>query len=336
MVKVFFTSVGNVETDGFIRDKVRRFPGIAFVELPDCDVVFVSWTWRPNFVADIALIERILHSGRPVVVFDYLECHFCYEMLMTYMEKWVASLLPYAPLAALEPAIKLYFKREYQPAKLPALSFPIVPTDFIGDYYPGYDDLQPQAEFNARPIDVFMSYGYSSCDRAMLHAELLRKHHHPAHMAMTVPDLEYTLERGTQHIYAILYTPHYRRHPITEILRYQSMAKLSVCLRGAADKCFRHAESAYNSVMAMQQTDSQFAFPWNAENCLTLPNLAQPQLNPPCRLDVVKAATALNTSLATDLYPVYAAGFQNSKHYIAENYIRDYWVPLLQQHGVWP
>jgi len=338
MVNVFVTICGNIPVDAWLVDKIARLPGINTVDTPEAsDCIFVGWTWRPEYVADPGMVTRILRSGKPVAVFDYLECGRDTEMVLTRPANWNSALEPYTPLADLEPAIKVYFKREHEPDKLPVLPYPVKATDFIGDYYPGYDEpVRPEA-FAQRPINVFMFYGFSSYDRMMFHAELLRKHAHPTKVWMTPEDVQWAVDRGEKEIYALLYTPAHRRYPITDILRLQNMAKFSVCLRGASEKCFRHAESAYNSIMALQETTTQFAYPWsNRLNCLTLPNLPKSTITPLCHLDVAKAATALNVALGDDLYPIYLAGFLNSKRYIAENYIRDYWVPLLRQHGVWP
>lgn len=346
MVNVFLTvcGIGGADQciDGWVRDKVRRIPHLAFVDTPEqADYVFFSWTWRPEYQPDHALLVRILRANKPVVVFDYLECGNDTEVVLTNPAdgKWISALQKYAPCAALEPLIKLYFKREYAPAKLPKTRYPVVPTDFMSDFIKEFDEdqLPSKTEFDQRPIDIFFSYGYSGTERMLLHAELMKRYHDPFRLCLTLEQIDNSLRLGYKNLIALLFTPPELRHPFVDILKYQGMSKLSLSLRGASWKCFRHAEACKNAVMAMQECHSEFAFPWKSGlNCVTLPNL--PRLNPGPRywLDINEAVKQISLALSTDLYPIYLSGRMNAVNYITESYIDRHWIPHLRQHASWP
>ena len=345
MVKVFTTvcGIGGPDhcVDGWVLDHIRRIPDLTLVDSPEqADLVFFSWTWRPEYQPDHAMIQRILRANKPVVVFDYLECSDDTACVLTKPnDAWCSALQKYDACAALEPLVKLYFKREYCPAKLPPTPYPVVPTDFMSDYIKEFDEqeLTNRTQFEQRPIDLFYIYGYSGTERMLFHAELLRRYHDPLRMCLTLEQVENSLRLGHKNIIALLFVPPELRYPFTDILKYQGMSKLSLSLRGASWKCFRHAEACKNAVMGLQDCHSEFAFPWKKGiNCVSLPNL--PRLNPSPRywLDLGASLTQISLALASDLYPVYVSGRQNAANYITENYIERHWLPHLRQHHVWP
>ena len=336
MVKVFTTAGGSgiMAPDGYVMHKLRFMPGIELVGTPEAaDIIVVVWTWRHNYEADMELIQRIVTSQKPVVVLDYLECREDHTMFLTRPHNWTAALQPYTALTALENSIKVYFKRELIRASVPPLPYPVYPTDFITEACP--EDFPPDTAeaFNARPIDFFMVWGYSSADRPVLHAELLRRRF--ACLATTLEDIKWSIDNGRKGISALMFTPHYRRVPLTELLHYQSMAKLSISMRGASQKCFRHAEAPLNSVMAMQECTTEFAYPWNKTNCVVMPNLPKPTINPMYWIDVPASLAALSAALDGDLYSIYLAGLENARHYKVKNYVQEHWLPIMRKHGAW-
>ena len=345
MVNVFLTvcGIGGADhcVDGWVRDKIERIPELTLVNTPEqADYVFFSWTWRPEYQPDHELLARILRANKPVVVFDYLECGSDTEIVLTNPTegKWSPALQKYAPCATLEPLIRLYFKREYAPAKLPKTPYPIAPTDFMSDFIEEFDENQAsKTEFDQRPVDIFFNYGYSGAERMLLHAELMKRYIDGSRICLTLQQIDGALRLGVKNLIALIFTPAHLRYPITDILRYQSMSKLSLSLRGASWKCFRHAEACSNAVMALQECPSTFAFPWeDRQNCIKLPNL--PRVNPGPRhwLDLDESLKQISLALSTDLYPIYTAGRLNATNYRTNNYIKRHWLPKLQQHAAWP
>lgn len=335
-IKVFFTSCGDgdMATDGYVMHIFRFMPGIEPVGTPEAaDIVVVAWTLQPKFEADLSLVYRIAASHKPVVILDYLECREDYTMFLTRPHNWPAAFQAYKPLEALENSIRVYFKRELIRAHVPPLPYPVYVTDFITETETEDSVPETTEAFNARPIDLFMVWGYSSADRPVLHAELMRKRF--ANLATALEDITWLIKDGRRGICALLFTPHYRRVPLSRLLQYQKLAKLSISMRGASQKCFRHAEAALNSVMAMQECTTEFAFPWNKANCVVLPNLPKPTINPMYWIDAPAALSALSAALASDLYSIYLAGLENAQHYKAKHYANEHWLPILRKHGAW-
>jgi len=340
MVNVYLTACAvNRVFDGYVHHCLKQIPDMTPVKTPEeADLIFFVWTWRPEWEPDLDMIRRILMAARPVVVFDYLECTNDVEIVLTNPNNgvWNAALQKYAPCATLEPLIKLCFKREYSATITPKTTYPILPTDFMCDTQLN-DEPANRDEFEQRPIDLFFVYGYSACERMLLHAELLRRYHHPRQICFTLQQIENALKMGTRNIKALLYVPPALRHPLGDILKYQGMSKLSLSLRGASWKCFRNAEACKNSVMMLQDCRSAFAFPWiSGVNCLSLPNLPKPNPSPPYWLDLEAALSRIKSALDSDLHPVYLAGRMNSANYVTKTYIENYWLASLRRICLWP
>jgi hypothetical protein len=334
MVKVYSTTCGNVEVDGFVLDRVKGLRDSEFVtSLNEADVVFYLWTWHPEYVCDPETVKAVLLSGKPVVVFDYLECENDYQIILTNSFNWPGKLSAYKPCADLAPAVKLYFKREFSKRTVPTTAFPLKVIDFTSTFSPHEPDTEEA--FNARPIDIFYSYGFSSCDRPLLHAELVKRKLCNG-LCTSLEDLDYAFAKGHKRQTAILYTPHYRRIPLDTLMAYQSKAKLSLCLRGASWKCFRHAEASFNSVMAMQESPVDFTYPWtDGVNCVVLPNLTRPNRNPPHWIDVKAAVDKIEQALHANLYRIYVAGCVQARRYINSVYMEEHVVPALREAGIW-
>lgn len=187
--------------------------------------------------------------------------------------------------------------------------------------------------FDKRPIDIFMSWGYSSESRPRLMGELLKQAgRFGAHFALTEEDLDIALKEGRQRIFALLHTPHYRRIHIQNLMDWQAKSKISISLNGAGIKCFRHAESSYNCVMATQDTLSViWSYPWvHGENCISLTR----KDFEPKEIEEGYAVETLWHWLRVQqgrLYDIYLAGVANNEKYHADNYGRDYLLPKIKE-----
>ena len=332
VINAFITNCGTFPPDPYVTSRIMFLPEINRADSVDkADVVIVAWTWQKDFCADPTLIKSIVNSRKPVIVFDYLESQHDFEIFLTRAENWPV-MQPYKPLEALENSITVYFKRELIRSHVPSVPYPVYPTDFTTEATNDEEPDSPEA-FAKRPIDIFMVWGYSSADRPVLHAELMRRRF--SALATTLEDIQWMVERKYIGICALLYVPYYRRIPLADLLKYQKLSKLSLSLRGASQKCFRHAESPLNAVMAMQECTTEFAFPWTATNCVIMPNLPKPTVNPAYHIDVPGALSAISAALATDLHPRYLAGIQNARHYRLQNYVWEHWIPVMRKHGCW-
>lgn len=202
---------------------------------------------------------------------------------------------------------KIYFKREL--LKKDAVDN-IRPIEYAAWFEP--PAIQTKAEFDARPLEVMFSWGYSSEYRRQLHGRIWTEAHKYGYM---VCDNLYYLDGFLKHEsnpkkWLTLNVPHFSRHPMQEVLQVQGLSKISISHFGAGKKCFRSAESPLNSVMAMPFEDYAWSFEWvSMVNCI--------------RFGINKDEIGKLNSL-TDryyLYEIYVNGVETCRKYYLPNYL---------------
>lgn len=200
---------------------------------------------------------------------------------------------------------KLYFKRELLKGQV---SEDVLPIEYPCLFQ--VPDAQTKEQYEARPIDVFFNWGYSSEHRRRVHGEIWKYAQDYGYM---VCDNLYYLNGFLEHElnpkkWVTVNTPHYHRHPMQDILGINSLAKISLSHFGAGMKCFRSSESPINSLMAMPKNDLAWTFDWNETNCLQVPiGVEVPHIN-----------AALQKG---ELYERYVNGVENCKNYFLPKYI---------------
>lgn len=316
----------------------RLFDPIAHEYQPatiaDCEAIFLSVIAPPcEFFLDQPLLDRIVNRGVPVVIFDHTETKESSVIL------GIGSMHDsneYIQLQRAVPALKLkaYFKRELLTGFQSPLSCPLYPLDWTIPNWPD-PPIDTREQYEARPIDLLMSWGYSSESRPRLYGELMRKAgKFAAHFALTDEDVDRSLEDKRQRIFALLFAPYYRRIHIDRILRWQQQCKLSISLRGCGLKCFRCAEASYNSLL-VQQTPwvVQWSFSWvggceREPNCLGLPNTPEGEIDGDASMDMLYAWLRVNQG---SLYDIYLRCIENGKNYRMDNYSNGYLLPRLRK-----
>lgn len=330
-MKVLITSFNQrLGVNPMVGRMLDAIPGVTRAPVEDCEVIFLLFIAPEcDFVLDADLLDRAKKRDVPVIVFDYTEtfpAQFILGDSDIAVKVWLLK-SPYAPLFDFVHAskVKAYFKRELLTGRaLPQTSYPVFPVDWtIADQPQPHIDT-PE-EFNARPIDIFYCWGYSNESRPKLMGELLKQAgRFSAHFCLTPEDIARALEEKRQRIFALLFVPHYRRIPITEILWWQDRTKVSISMFGAGRKCFRNAESSYNCVMAQQAPGSvEWSYPWTQENSVRL-----------AECNEVQAVEDLFYWLRMDqgrLHPTYLKGMENNRRYHNTAYARDYLLPKIQE-----
>jgi hypothetical protein len=211
-------------------------------------------------------------------------------------DDWVAGTPP-----------KLYLKRELLAKDV---SDTVKPIEYAAWYEP--PPIQTKEEFDARPLEVFFSWGYSSEYRRQLHGKIWTEAHKYGYM---VCDNLYYLNGFLQHEgnpkkWVTINVPHFARHPMNEIFGVQGLAKISVSHWGAGKKCFRSSESPLNSVMAMPFDDYAWSFEWNhGWNCLMF-HTGQ------------EIEHLVDDIQRKNLYDIYVNGVENCRRYYLPNYIK--------------
>jgi len=325
------------DVDGWINHIVKGHLSYTQV-LEEADIVLFGFTWQAGFEFDSELALAVADSGKPIVVWDYHEHTEVHRMsILGYHieeEKLTENYrVVHKFLSRYRPAA--YFKRELSsmsPLDIDSCPFPVHPIDYMHEF----DDLDPVSfhDYNRRPLDVMMTYGFSHISRYLLHGELMKStpvlgwtvHHN-------LEDLAWWNSMDRKHDRAILIMPipHYRRLPIADVNEAQGQAKMAVTCYGAGQKCWRSAEAAYNSLMVIQDpTLTRWAYPWvDGENCITMPNVPGSEtVNSPQA--VSKMLRYLHQTPA-ELYPIYKECVLNNRKYHAPAYLRGYVLPKIEE-----
>jgi len=209
----------------------------------------------------------------------------------------------------------VYFKRELLKQDV---TENIVPIDYPcwTNPYP----VQTKEEFDARPINVFNFWGRSHEVRVKLHGDIWIN---SSRNGASICDNPYFLnsflaEEKNPNKWVTLSIAHYSRQPIEAILGINGASKLSVSMRGAGRKCFRHAESPTNSVMIMEWSDLAWAYDWeHGFNCIKM-----------IREPIWEIEDALTRS---DLHEIYLNGMETIDKYRTPRYIAEYVLPIINK-----
>ncbi len=329
-MNVFLTSCDlHLGLNPMVARTILAIPGIKIQTTitPNTDAIFLSWIASPDlFHQDAPLIRAIVDSKKPVIIFDHQETANENQLL-----GWDHPLdNSYANLHAAASMMNVvaYFKREFisgKPFTWGTPKFPVHPLDWV---------LQTNGErhipvwretFEARPIDVFYSWGYSSESRPKLMGELLKQAgRFCSHFCLTEEDLDRALKEKRERIFALLHVPHFRRIHIAKIMEWQQQAKVSISMFGAGKKCFRHAEASYNCVMAHQSPEQViWSYQWkNGNNCIGLWH------DEGCSVEDLWKHLRVHQGA---LYDIYIAGVKNNENYHADNYGRHYLLPKIKE-----
>jgi hypothetical protein len=297
----------------------------------DCDAIFLSFIAPPcDFQLDKPLLEKIINRGVPVVVFDHSEVMGS-EFILGIGSMHDSNEYIELHRAVRSLKVKAYFKRELLAGFQSPVPYPIYPLDWTIPNFAEHGAVDTREQFDARPIDIFMSWGYSSESRPRLYGELMRKAgKFCAHFALSAEDVDRSLADKRERIFALLFAPVYRRIRLEKLLEWQKKSKLTVSLKGCGIKCFRCAEGSFNSLLVQQAPETvQWSYPWvDGQNCIGLAN------GPDGEVDEVVQVEDLYHHLRItqgSLYDVYLRGLENNKRYRMDTYARNYLLPKLAE-----
>jgi hypothetical protein len=222
----------------------------------------------------------------------------------------------------------VYFKRELMQKdfgeNVHPLNFPC---------YTSVSAPQTREEFNARPIDVFNSWGYSHELRRMFHGEVFIN---AVNRNRAVIDNYAHIENeitDKRKKWVSIFTPHYARFDMRDVVRIQGQSKLSVSLPGAGLTCFRHAEACINAVMVMRDDKLKWSYDWiHNVNCIKFPVGED--------MDSIRGINGAKEVVEScekalenpDLYEIYLAGVANCQKYTMPDYIINYVEPIINQY----
>lgn len=286
----------------------------------DCDVILVPI----SFFGDFQFNPILKEIDRPYVIIDYLEMEWLYfdEKNDTHLFgkntrdcRWLNPHWHSFCDFVRERPPAMYFKRELLASDV---SDRVKPIDW--PCYMPSTPFQSEDEFNARPIEVFFSWGFSHPSRPRLHAEIFKAMTtHGIGVISETDQFEGYFKGPCTRTWASIFTPWYTRKPISDIAWYQQRSKMSVSLPGCGKKCFRHAEAPVGTIMALLHDQLAWSFPWtDGDNCVRIMQDA--------------AFTDLEVSTRRpDLYKIYVRSQETIELYRTKPYVRDYLIPLIEK-----
>lgn len=300
----------------------------------DCDIVILPITYQDNYIFDHNLMEEVERSGKKIVIVDFVEygwdVPYPSHIFGVNTKVWQSKFrnLEYFKLDEFiyrnASRVVLYFKRELVAGTGFDAPFKILPAE-----YPGVSTLPENPtstfeEFNNRPIDVIMVWGLSNPSRPILHGEFVKQSAlNGQHLVSNLDHVTICQKRGDKRMVVMAHVPDFARIPNQIILHLQSLAKISISLNGAGKKCFRHAEASYNSVMALQENELEWSYPWtDMENSILLPNRSKGDMN----IDEQRSYHIIRSCLdkPEQLYNMYLSGISNWRNYEVNKYSSDY------------
>lgn len=286
----------------------------------DCDVILVPITTLAGFKFN----PKLRDIKKPWALLDYVEYEWCFDMqnhcthlfgLNTRECRWLSpAWWDLCDFVRDNPPV-VYFKRELLAQDA---TDTVRPID-----WPVYFEspaLHTEEEFNARPIEVFFNWGFSSPSRPLLHGKIFE--------AMATHGIGVISETDHFHGYfqnpcartwASIFAPHYARKPTTTIQWMQERSKISVSLPGCGKKCFRHGEACWHTIMALHHDSLAWSYDWKQyENCI--------RLRPGHEFEDLDCATK-----RSDLFAIYLAGNATMEKYRKGAYVENYITPLIAE-----
>jgi len=289
--------------------------------LNEADLVCLEITKRDSFIFDE--IEFNSTQGKEFVVIDFTEYgydntdvdHFYGVNTSEHAGKFPNTEYLKLDEALKKRKIKCYFKREL-PSNHAKAEFTIYPIE-----YPCLHREEPENNYESfcgRSTDVFFNWGWSNPSRPKLHAEFYNSAHplnysvvsQRSHLEGQIKD-----SRGLPVIFT-QFIPHHSRLHMDEVLHLQRSSRISVSLNGCGVKCFRHAESPANSLMALQENSLKWTHEWTDENAIILPNKPNGEID--AKASVEKIINSLKNK--EELYARYLNCVRTNNKYRKENY----------------
>jgi hypothetical protein len=309
---------GAGQIDGTLNHNLLRFfPNQVSRSQAEVVIVPISMFHNYTFNGELNSIHQ------PIVIVDFIEYEWCWDEPDTHvlgrntkscrwlnkpswhqLDDWAASR-----------NITMYFKRELLKKDV---TDRIKPIEWAC-YLPG-GHLHSRDEFNRRPLEVYNVWGYSNPSRAEMHADIFRGINTNGLAVVSEFDMydRYFASGAHTRTWMSVFSPHFMRRNIFDLMRFQEAAKLTVSLPGAGQKCFRSTEAPVSSIMAMQEDNRAWSFDWtHGHNCIRLPKGGE--------FAALEAATHRD-----DLFDIYMRSLDTIDRYRGQRYVNDYLLPLIQ------
>lgn len=234
------------------------------------DVNIITLAYHPGgFIFDETWAKLVQENGKPVVVMNFREYGW-EQSWKNYDAPWVMGGTGHPMYESLDDRVSLdcllrglgskyilCFQREFSHAiqrtihDVGPVPLVILPIELLSPNLP----LPPKPdkdEYMAREPGVFSLCGMSHPDRRVMHEVLSFANN----------------GSGRHHVEEV---DHTQRRPLMDVMALQGRYMASLNLGGAGEKCFRGAESCWNSVPIMADVGMQYRVKWDDSNAIMLP-----------------------------------------------------------------
>lgn len=271
MIKVYPTTLdNNVKVCSYLCRCVNRSDRLVHTVLDSCDVVAIHGKFIDKYSFNTELADRIVKSGKPLVVFDYFEygsgCHDADYILgelceVDYvpedsdywaMDKWMAANLK---------KVAVYFRRE-QPVKTRY-------TWTVPIEYPHFLELPPivtKDDYVAtRTCDILYWFRSTNPTRGEMKQHMGREYRrmnrgYPGYYSTSI----YSLLKSDQCKVCVHQVQTENDLSMETIVAAQMKSKVVISLNGVGVKCFRDSEGTVGSVLARQANNKDWSYNFEA------------------------------------------------------------------------
>lgn len=320
MIKIFILpSDANQNLDPTLSKTMLNFIPNRVSSMGEADVVLTVASYFHGYKFN----EALRRVSKPLILMNYLEfgwdwldtqsnvlgagnlkkCSFLNTEDYTKLDDWIKDSPP-----KLEFSRELYM-RDYIPGKR-------IPCEWLC-YLPAVPAarLHTKEQFDARVFAFFHLWGLSNPMRQELHGDTFKNAQKCGYNILDNLAHEQHLEKFNV---VSIYSPHFARASMENILRWQHRSKISVNLWGCGRKNFRLGESVVDCIMALPTDNMAWSYDFvHGENCI--------RLRPDYLLDDLLVATRRD-----DLYRIFLGSQEIADKYRSENWVRDYFMKQLE------
>jgi len=349
-MKLYITNFGiNSKINNYVEyitNEIPKYSNHKIVKtIEEADIIFVEYlynSWDKDFV--FCPCETY---NKPIVIFDLFEfetvsnkshflafntdpVHYTNISEYTKLDNWLKTKIS---------QIKMYFKREFliNDNKPP---IPTYPTEYCvcEEYYfrPICYEPSTYEEFCNRMFNVSFIFSPSNKSRLLICGEmiktlLLQNGFNPYKLCIDenitkCKEFKETEGKGI----LLLFKPNFFKLDCFTTHSFYKQSKISLSIWGVGRKCIRDSELSFSSVMALQQSNQYYSYPWiDNENCIILPNKEICNYEIDEKESIEKIVYYLQQP--KKLYDIYLNGIENSKKYRVDNYLINYIIPKLEE-----
>lgn len=198
----------------------------------------------------------------------------------------------------------------------------LIPIEY-GNWLPRTPIDSPE-RFRRRPIEVLHNGGRSHEGRMTLFGAIFQgASRHGYDVITRWEDIRPALADSNSRKWANIHCPHYSRIDVRDVDRWNNQSKLSVSMPGCGRKCFRHSEAINGSIMAFQEDQLAWSYPYvDGVNCVRFVDF---ETDPTTASFAVNKLNSVVEMEPHAIYSLYVRAQEQADKYRCERYAHD-WI----------